>query len=348
MRHYLKQLNFIQWSTTHNVFYAPLNTHNKQLIYRHLRKKGWYVDYEDLKKMDGLKKPPLKHFSLPQLPPASIYKKDIAAYKKWLQQKRLSENTVKTYVEVTSFYLRYCIFKNFEKHTPRAIEQFSYDFIIRNNRSISYQNQCINGIKKYFMFKGLKIDEMNIQRPKKPKKLPQILTLEEVNSLLEATINLKHKTLLTMVYSAGLRIGEALNLEVSHIDSKRMLIFVQCAKGKKDRYALLSHKCLALLRTYYKAYRPKRYIFEGQSSEKYTSTSARAVFKQSIIKSGILKKGLTLHSLRHSFATHLLENGTDIRYIQEILGHNSPKTTMIYTHVSERNLQNIKNPFDTI
>jgi len=341
---HLKRLDCIAWSQTHKVFYAELNAINKKKIYHHLREKGWFVDYKALQtpmKVDVVSSSDLPNINLKSKP-------DLSAFKKWMQQQRLSSNTIKTYIDVTGSYLQYFNSKKFKAHTARAVERFSYDFIVKKNRSVSYQNQCINGIKKYFSFKGINLEKMHLQRPSKPKNLPQILTLEEVKQLLDATPNLKHKTLLTLVYSAGLRIGEALNLEVSQVDSKRMLLFIQNAKGKKDRYALLSHKFLTLLRAYYKAYQPKYYLFEGQSGKKYTSASARAAFKQSILKSAIVKQGLTLHSLRHSFATHLLENGTDIRYIQELLGHNSPKTTMIYTHVSERSLKNIKNPFDEL
>lgn len=344
----MKKLDCLRWSSAHNVFYAVLNANNKKSIYQHLRQKGWFVDYEALKAVKEPVKPKAPKLNIYELTPSTLVRKNLNGYEKWMQQQRLSDNTIKTYLDVTSFYLRYTDLKNIKEHTARSVEQFNYDFIIRNNRSISYQNQCINGIKKYFSFKGINLEEMNITRPNKPKKLPQILTPNEVKLVLDATINLKHKTLLTLVYSAGLRIGEALNLEVTQVDSKRMLLFIQSAKGKKDRYALLSHKFLTLLRLYYTAYKPKKYLFEGQSCEKYTSASARAIFKQSIRKAGVTKKGLTLHSLRHSFATHLLESGTDLRYIQELLGHSNPKTTMIYTHVSERSLQNIKNPFDEL
>lgn len=345
---HLKKLGCLHWSNTHKVFYAALNTNNKRSIYQHLRQKGWFVDYDALKAVKEPAKPNSSKLNIYELSPSAAISKNLDTYKKWMLQQRLSTNTIKTYLDVTSFYLRYTDLKNIKEHTARSVEQFNYDFIIRNDRSVSYQNQCINGIKKYFSFKGIDVEEMNITRPNKPKKLPQILTPNEVKLVLAATNNLKHRTLLTLVYSAGLRIGEALNLEVTQVDSERMLLFIQSAKGKKDRYALLSHKFLILLRDYYRAYKPKKYLFEGQSSEKYTSASARAIFRQSITKAGISKKGLTLHSLRHSFATHLLESGTDLRYIQELLGHSNPKTTMIYTHVSERSLQNIKNPFDEL
>ena len=185
-------------------------------------------------------------------------------------------------------------------------------------------------------------------RPKKPQKLPVVLSKEEISQLFNVINNLKHKALLALLYSAGLRIGEALQLTPEAIDSKRMLIRIEQAKGNKDRYTLLSESFLTLLRMYYKKYKPKTYLFEGQNGGAYTSSSAQKVLKRALRDAGITRTGVTLHTLRHSFATHLLESGTDLRYIQELLGHNSPKTTMIYTHVSSKSLQNIRNPFDEL
>ncbi|RIV30368.1 integrase [Flagellimonas lutimaris] len=147
--------------------------------------------------------------------------------------------------------------------------------------------------------------------------------------------------------AGGLRIGEAINLRIDDIDSGRMLIHIKGGKGKKDRYTLLSPSFLKILREYYKQFRPKEYLFQGQKALKYSASSAQSVLKKAVISSGIRKK-VTLHTLRHSFATHLLESGTDIRYIQELLGHNNPKTTMIYTHETENSIKNINNPFDDL
>ena len=154
--------------------------------------------------------------------------------------------------------------------------------------------------------------------------------------------------MLSLIYSCGLRCGELLALQPHHIDSKRNIVLLKNSKGKKDRIVPLSPKILELLRTYYKIYKPKTYLFEGQEvGSSYSSKSLQSVLKQALQKSGI-KKPVTLHWLRHSYATHLLENGTDLRYIQELLGHNSSKTTEIYTHVSTKNIQQIKSPFDDL
>ncbi|CAA0159366.1 Putative integrase/recombinase [Tenacibaculum maritimum] len=345
VRIHIKKLPDVKWSQTHKTFYIPLTSKNKQELFLHLRAKNWFVDYDQLKINKKHKVDIINSIKLPVL---TVHQRlDLEKFKKWLQQKRLSQNTVNTYGEVTTFFIRYCLLKNTTDYSVRLIESFNYDFIVREKKSISYQNQCINGIKKYLEYKGIEIDTLNLQRPKKEKRLPMVLSLEEVKQLLDATHNLKHKTLLSLIYSAGLRIGEAINLKISDIDNKRMLIHIKGAKGKKDRYTLLSPSFLELLRAYYKTYKPKKYLFEGQVKEQYSSTSAQKILKNAANKIG-LKKTITLHTLRHSFATHLLENGTDIRYIQELLGHNSPKTTMIYTHVTETSIRKIKNPFDNL
>jgi site-specific recombinase XerD len=217
---------------------------------------------------------------------------------------------------------------------------------LKNNLSASFQNQTVNAIKLFFQtIRDTKMMVDKIHRPKNAKTLPNVLSKEETFRLIDLTTNLKHKTLLALIYSSGLRISEAINMKITDIDRQRMLIHVKNAKGKKDRYTLLSTKVLGLLKEYYAIYKPKTFLFEGQYGEQYSSRSAQAVWQQSAKKAGITKQ-ISLHTLRHSFATHLLENGTDLRYIQDLLGHSSPKTTMIYTHVSSTSLKNIINPFD--
>jgi len=175
-----------------------------------------------------------------------------------------------------------------------------------------------------------------------------VLSKEEISKILDAPGFLKHKAMLSLIYSCGLRAGELLQLKPEHIDANRNLLIIKRAKGKKDRVAPLSNKTITLLRTYFKAFQPKVYLFEGETPGKpYDGRSLQQVLKQNVQKTGITKP-VTLHWLRHSYATHLLENGTDLRYIQEILGHNSSKTTEIYTHVSTKSIQNIISPFDML
>ncbi len=233
--------------------------------------------------------------------------------------------------------------------TCNDIIVFNNKYILANNFSASYQNQIVNVIKLYFrVIQNTAIDIELIYRPKRANLLRNVLSKEEVKSILTAQQNNKHRTMLSLIYSCGLRRSELLNLKLTDVDSKRKLLIIRQAKGKKDRIAPLSEKIIELLREYYKLYKPKQWLFEGQKAgEQYDERSLQSVLKQALEKSGI-KKPVTLHWLRHSYATHLLEAGTDLRYIQEILGHKSSKTTEIYTHVSTKSLQNIKSPFDDL
>ena len=345
LENHLMQLKELKRDNSSGKFYIKSTGQNLSLVFNHMRKIKCYVDYTELKQKQTDKPKKKEKLYLP--PIDSLNKQNLDRFRKWLEEKRLSPNTVDTYVEVTNFFLRYTILKNSRSHSRRLVESFNYEFIVREGKSISYQNQCINGIKKYFLFKGIDIGALNLSRPKKEKKLPVVLNKAEVRSIIDATHNLKHKTLLSLIYSGGLRIGEAINLRIDDIDSGRMLMHIKGGKGKKDRYTLLSASFLKILREYYKQFRPKEYLFEGQKAVKYSASSAQSVLKKAVMSSGIRKK-VTLHTLRHSFATHLLESGTDIRYIQELLGHNDPKTTMIYTHVTENSIKNINNPFDDL
>lgn len=269
----------------------------------------------------------------------------IERFKKWLQTKRYSDSTVLTYSSLIVFFCKYLVKRNCTEMSPMIVSRFNYEFIVQPKKSIAYQNQAINAIKQYFEYCGIDVEIGEIERPKREKKLPVVLSMEEVHRIISCAHSLRHKCLLSLIYSGGFRLGEALNLKLCDIDSQRMLIHIKGAKGRKDRYTLLSLKALAILREYYRVYTPKVYLFEGPNGERYSPRSVQSVVKNAVARAGINKR-ITPHSLRHSFATHLLENGTDLRYIQNLLGHNSPKTTMIYTHVSDMAVQKIRNPFD--
>ena len=194
----------------------------------------------------------------------------------------------------------------------------------------------------------MKLDPELVHRPRREKTLPNVLSKEEVKAILEAPTNLKHRAMLSLIYACGLRRSELLNLTFKDIHSERNLLLIKQSKGKKDRIVPISNKIIDLLRDYYKAYKPKTWLFEGQQvNQQYSERSIQLVLIQAVTKAKI-EKPVTLHWLRHSYATHLLESGTDLRYIQELLGHNSSKTTEIYTHVSTRNLQQIRSPFDDL
>ena len=175
--------------------------------------------------------------------------------------------------------------------------------------------------------------------------LPNVLSEQEVLQILTSTDNLKHKAILSLIYSAGLRRGELINMKINDIDSKRMYVIIRQGKGRKDRYSILSEKVLELLRRYVKQYKPVEWLFEGQFGGQYGASSVQHILRDAVSRSKI-RKTVTVHTLRHSFATHLLEHGVDIRYIQELLGHQSLKTTEIYTHITQRGLGKIKSPLD--
>jgi integrase/recombinase XerD len=211
----------------------------------------------------------------------------------------------------------------------------------------SYANQCISALKflyhRVLEFPG---SLENLPRPKKERKLPSVLSRQEVMRILEAVGHPKHRAILLLTYSAGLRIGEVVRLKVGDIDTDRGLIHIRQGKRRKDRYTILSRAALEALRGYAREYRPVDWLFSGaRPGTHLNERSVQKMFQQAYRRAGVEKKA-TVHTLRHSFATHLLESGTDLRYIQELLGHMSPKTTEIYTHVTNRELSHIKSPLD--
>lgn len=270
-------------------------------------------------------------------------------FKQWLFSKRYSENTVKTYGEALKSFLLFFRQKTVTEINNEDVIRYVNEYLLKNKLSASYQNQVVNAIKLYFTtIQDKKINLEKIHRPKRAKVLPNVLSKEEVKFILEAHSNIKHKMMLSLIYSCGLRSGELLALRPTHIDSKRNIVLLKNAKGQKDRITPLSPKILEMLRIYFREYRPKIFLFEGQKAGvPYDARSLQLILKQALKKTNIIKPA-TLHWLRHSYATHLLESGTDLRYIQELLGHSSSKTTEIYTHVSTKSIQQIKSPFDDL
>lgn len=229
------------------------------------------------------------------------------------------------------------------------IEKYLYYLATEKKISQSYLNGAYSALKIFYE-RVLKLNWKAIKLPrmKNRKRLPYILDETEVKKLIECTKNLKHRTILMVTYSAGLRVSETANLTVSDIDSKRMQIRVNQGKGKKDRYTILSEFTLNLLRDYWKYYRPRKWLFPGIPLEKaISSRSIQRIFEKAKQQAGI-KKPVSVHSLRHSFATHLLESGTDIYYIQQLLGHTSLRTTSIYIHLKRNNVLKIASPLDHI
>lgn len=347
LKEYIKKFNGITWSSSLGCFHIPFSKEVTNTLFKYLRRKGYFIDYS------ALKPKKVSYSTHYQVQKAALgseiadeVKIDINSFKKWMAQKRYSMNTINTYESMLLVFFRFMYPKKSNDINEKDVIAFNADYILANGFSYTYQNQAINALKLFFrhLDAGHTLPQQ-IERPKKSKKLPEVLSIDEVKSILENTTNLKHKTLLSLLYSCGLRIGEALKLSIRDIDLNRRFMHVKSAKGAKDRYVPVPTQMIILLNRYMNSYKPAHYVFEGQKGGRYTDVSARQVLKRSIEKAGI-KKNVTLHTLRHSHATHLLENGTDLRFIQELLGHSSPKTTMIYTHVSTTSLDKIKNPFD--
>lgn len=273
----------------------------------------------------------------------------IEKFKQWMRSKRYSESTISSYSETLKTFLIFYREKPVVAINNEDVIIYNNEYILKNKLSASYQNQTVNAIKLFFMtVRETKIEVDKIHRPKRAKLLPNVLSKEEIKLILNAHSNIKHKMMLSLIYSCGLRCGELLALRPVHIDSKRNIVLLKNAKGNKDRIVPLSPKILDMLRQYYKVCKPTTYLFEGQTAGmSYDSRSLQLVLKQALQKAGITKPA-TLHWLRHSYATHLLESGTDLRYIQELLGHSCSKTTEIYTHVSTKSIQQIKSPFDDL
>ena len=265
-----------------------------------------------------------------------------------LKSKNYSMNTIQNYFNSFLQFCYFCQLKSLDKKEldGARVNSLVVELSTRNGYGVSMRHSLINAVMYYYKNVLGRQDYKNgIIRPKKDKELPHVLSKEVVQIILRNCENLKHRTMLSLTYASGLRVGEVLKLKVCDIDSKRMLITVRGGKGKKDRIVMLSEKILVLLRDYFKQYRPTHYLFEGQYGGIYSEASLRKVLNNACVKAKVLERP-TLHWLRHSFATHLLEAGTDIRYIQQLLGHASTKTTEIYTHVSTKHISLIKSPLD--
>ena len=272
----------------------------------------------------------------------------LKSFTDWMRSKRYGERTVDVYCAALCVFFKYFHEKTIEEIEGRDIISFNTEYILAKKLSASYQTQFINALKLFYeIVEHKKLASADLIRPARPFQLPHILSEEEVARLINALNNKKHKCALSLIYSAGLRRSELLNLKLTDIDSSRMVIMIRKAKGQRDRLVPLSPVVLEMLRAYYKEYKPKEYLFEGQFGGSYSAKSLEKILKKAADIAGIKKK-VNLHMLRHSYATHLLEGGTNLRYIQELLGHKSPKTTQIYTHVSSDQLLKIRSPLDRL
>ena len=346
----IKTLPGVKWSQTEKKWHIGYHPEALNNIRNTFKNTGVYI--QTLNDINDVVKPRPTEIRKPSdaLPDLNKSQKDkVDQFKDWLRSKRYSESTIGTYIDSIQTFLRYYSTKNLSEITNDDLIAFNNNYILANNYSASYQNQIVNAVKLFFRtVEDKQLYPELVHRPKTQKLLPNVLSKEEIKIILNAHGNIKHKAMLSLIYSCGLRRGELLNLTLNDIDSKRGLIVIRKAKGRKDRITPLSNKILELLREYYIAYKPTHWLFEGQNkNEQYEGSSLSSVLKQALEKSKITKP-VSLHWLRHSYATHLLENGTDLRYIQEILGHSRSTTTEIYTHVSNNSIQKVISPFDSL
>ena len=332
----------ISWSQEFSMLYVSNNKSNLELIFKTFHGIAWVNgNFFFSEKIINVDNPKLNLERYRNRKPKDGFKHCPEEYLLKLELKRYSDNTVRNYVSCFESFINY--YYNEEPINLNEIDVRKYlQKLIQEEKSNSYVNMAINSIKFFYEI----VHEMpnrfySIERPRKEKQLPEVLSKEEIIKIINNTNNIKHKCIIGLLYSSGLRRGELLSLNVTDIDSKRMVVKVKNAKGNKDRISVLSPSILKDLQLYYKEYRPKKYLFEGQKGAKYSVTSVLNIISAAAKKAGIYKR-VTPHMLRHSFATHLLENGTDIRHIQLLLGHSSTKTTEIYTHVANRSFMEIK------
>ena len=267
-------------------------------------------------------------------------------FQRLLAIKRYSPATIKTYVGLLT------VFQAFVGEAPihtlytPALLNYVLRIVEANHYTYSSHKQLISAIALFLKEVHRRpVDFSPVYPTRRPQPLPEILSVREVKTLLAASHNLKHRAMLTLVYALGLRSGELIHLKIDDIDGERKVVHLKGAKGNKDRLLPLPDTLRDLLREYYLKYQPQEYLFNGQNHATYSPQSLRKVFNAACQKAGIRKK-VTLHSLRHAYATHLLEAGTDVRVIQQLLGHNSIRTTMIYTHVTTPHLMKVPSPLD--
>jgi integrase/recombinase XerD len=344
----LKELPEARWSRTMNCWHIKDGRDVVHELFRVFKGKA-FLDYSLLVSDKDVE--PTKEL----VPPILLNeineddKKDILEFRRWMAHRRYSESTINTYVAMLGYFLRFITPKKSNEIEANDMVRFVNEYIIPRRLSYTFQNQVISAAKLFFKnVHKMDFDVECFERPRREHKLPNVLSKEEIKAILQAPSNLKHRAMLSLIYACGLRRSELLNLKPGDVDSVRNVLLIRNAKGKKDRITPLPDMILRLLKEYDIAYKPINWLFGGQvKGTRYSEKSLESVLKQSVTKAGI-KKPVTLHWLRHSFATHLLESGTDLRYIQELLGHSSSKTTEIYTHVSIRSLQKIKSPYEDL
>lgn len=264
-----------------------------------------------------------------------------------LNTQRYAKNTIKSYMDYASLFLKHLNEYPSLKDVPvRAIESFINEKVQKEQISVSYQKGLVGAIKKLYELTLNQKVQLDYLYPKRSfSKLPKFFSKEEIRQLLDSTDNIKHRAILMTIYSCGLRLNELLNLKIKDIRSSEKIIRINQSKGNKDRIVSLPDKLLDILRDYYLVYKPTNYLFEGEKGNRYSERSVQLVLKKSLANAKIKTEG-TVHTLRHSYATHLIQSGIDVRIVQELLGHENIKTTMIYTHITDIDKKRTPSPLD--
>lgn len=335
----IKSFPFYQWDAANKWWSVALSPAVLSSLQGYCQSNGWALEEKQDERQALLtqRKEAEKQPYFRQVPEIFIEK---------LTLRRYSYQTIKSYKNMFKEFINYFPTRPIDEITEKEILAYLRYLVQERAVSASYQNQAINAIKFYYeqVLNGNR-RFYYVERPPREEVLPVVLNEKEVEAIINAHTNLKHKCIFLVLYSAGLRIGELLKLQLGDIDWERMQIHIKAAKGKKDRITLLSEKTKGYLGQYLELYMPSKYLFEGPTGGAYSLSSVQVLYREACEKAGITKK-VTLHTLRHSFATHLLERGTDLRYIQVLLGHNSPKTTEIYTHITTKAIAGVKSPLE--
>jgi len=337
-----------RWSATMKYWHMPDNPGIVSKLEELLKGKA-ILDYSVLEQEVYQVSNPTKAIAGNKSEAKDSDKVKIEEFRKWMIHSRYSDSTVDTYTGMLGQFFRFIKPKLSNEISSDDMVRYVNEYIIPKGLSYTFQNQVISAVKLFFNhFCKIELDVETYKRPRREYRLPNVLSKEEIKSILQAPSNLKHRAMLSLIYACGLRRSELLNLKPVDIDRQRGVLLIRQSKGKKDRIVPISDKIIKLLQDYSGSFQPINWLFGGQvKGSRYSEKSLESVLKQSLMKAGI-RKPVTLHWLRHSYATHLLESGTDLRYIQELLGHSSSRTTEIYTHVSTKSLQNIKSPYEDL
>lgn len=343
VKEHVKKFNGVLWTKTHRTFYIYYNEDKLENLKKHLLEANFIICNETEDKIA----PRISKGVVTQIKPLNEEKTKIYHhYLKFLEGKRFSKSTIACYSGFILEFLRFTGEKPTELLNENDVRAYIESTVSKLNYAISTHRQMVSGFKHFAHFyPACSINTEKIHMPKKDKKLPIVLNIQEVLSILQATKNLKHRVIIAILYSAGLRISELINLELKDFDFKRKQLYIKNSKGRKDRYASIAESTFPLIKNYYNSYKPKVYFIENPKGGKYSPESIRSFLKRNVKLAGITKN-VTPHTLRHSYATHMLEQGIGIRHIQELLGHTRPETTMIYTHVKRKDLEQIKSPLD--